>query len=199
MTQVLILCTANSARSQMAEGLLRDITHQQGQSMDVYSAGAFPSTVNPLAIEAMHEIGLDISQQRSKSLTEFLNQPFDYVITVCDNAAESCPIFPGSAQRIHWSLPDPAAVKGSHEQQLESFRQVRNDLEGYFQDWVRTLSRLTHRGQRSRLLRADAPSFAYFPADGKITVTFPEGVCVSGCRCCAYRGRAQNITIKCDK
>ncbi len=139
MTQVLILCTANSARSQMAEGLLRDITHQQGQSMDVYSAGAFPSTVNPLAIEAMHEIGLDISQQRSKSLTEFLNQPFDYVITVCDNAAESCPIFPGPAQRIHWSLPDPAAVKGSHEQQLESFRQVRNDLEGYFQDWVRTL------------------------------------------------------------
>jgi arsenate reductase len=134
--QVLILCTANSARSQMAEGLLRRLA---GDRMDVFSAGTKPSIVNPLAIKAMDERGIDLRLHRSKHLNEFLNQPFDYVITVCDNAAESCPVFPGPAQRIHWSFPDPAAVKGSEEEQLAAFRQVRDALETQLHTWVATL------------------------------------------------------------
>jgi len=131
--QVLILCTGNSARSQMAEGLLRSFA---GAQMDVFSAGSKPSTVNPLAIRAMAEVGIDISQQRSKHLNEFLNQPFDYVITVCDNAAETCPIFPGKAQRIHWSFPDPAAVEGDETEKQEAFRHVRDTLAKQFKTWA---------------------------------------------------------------
>jgi arsenate reductase len=130
--RVLILCTANSARSQMAEGLLRQIA---GETMAVMSAGAKPSIVNPLAIQAMAERGIDISGHRSKHLNEFTSQTFDYVITVCDNAAETCPVFPGRAERIHWSFPDPAAVEGSDEERLQSFRQVRDALETTFQAW----------------------------------------------------------------
>jgi arsenate reductase (thioredoxin) len=130
--RVLILCTANSSRSQMAEGLLR---HIAGRSMHVSSAGAQPSVVNPLAIRAMAERGLDISAQRSKSVTEFFDQPFDYVITVCDHAAESCPIFPGNAERIHWGFPDPAAVIGTDEERLAAFIQVRDDLEATLKAW----------------------------------------------------------------
>lgn len=107
--------------------------------MDVFSAGTKPSIVNPLAIKAMDERGIDLRLHRSKHLNEFLNQPFDYVITVCDNAAESCPVFPGPAQRIHWSFPDPAAVKGSEEEQLAAFRQVRDALETQLHTWVATL------------------------------------------------------------
>src|SRR5689334_4705554 len=131
--QVLILCTANSARSQMAEGLLRNLA---GDRFDIFSAGAKPSTVNPLAIKAMDERGIEIRSHRSKHLNEFLQQPFDYVITVCDTAAESCPIFPGPAKRIHWSFPDPAAVEGSQEQRLASFRTVRNAIEAQFTSWL---------------------------------------------------------------
>lgn len=131
--RILILCTANSARSQMAEGLLRAIAPTQ---FEVFSAGSKPAYVNLIAIAAMAERGIDISSHRSKHLNEFLDQSFDYVITVCDNAAESCPIFPGKAQRIHWSFPDPAAVEGSDEQKLQSFRQVRNDIEQQLQSWV---------------------------------------------------------------
>ncbi len=134
--QVLILCTANSARSQMAEGLLRSLA---GDRMDISSAGAKPSVVNPLAIEAMDERGIDIHAHRSKHLNEFIEQPFDYVITVCDNAAEACPVFPGPAKRIHWSFPDPAAVEGTHEERLASFRQVRDAIEAQFRQWVATL------------------------------------------------------------
>ena len=130
---VLILCTGNSARSQMAEGLLRELA---GDDMEVFSAGTKPSIVNPLAIQAMSERGIDISGQRSKHLNEYLNQPFDYVITVCDDAAESCPLFPGRAQRIHWSLPDPAAAQGSDEERLGVFRQVRDDLETRLREWL---------------------------------------------------------------
>src|SRR6476620_12140391 len=97
--RVLILCTGNTARSQMAEGLLRALA---GDRMTVFSAGTRPSVVNPLAIEAMRVRGIDISGHRSKHLDEFRNQPFDVVITVCDSAAETCPVFPGRAQRIHW-------------------------------------------------------------------------------------------------
>src|SRR5579859_430288 len=99
--RVLILCIGNSARSQMAEGLLRDMA---GDSYDVFSAGSKPSVVNPLAIEAMREVGIDISGQRSKHLKEYLGQPFDFVITVCDEAAETCPLFPGKVERVHWNF-----------------------------------------------------------------------------------------------
>lgn len=126
MQRVLVLCTGNSARSQMAEGLLR---HLGGAEYEVHSAGTRPAGLNPLAIEAMREIGVDISGQRSKSVAEFAGQHFDTVITVCDSAAEACPVFPGAPQRIHWSLPDPAAVSGAHEEKLAAFRAVREVLE----------------------------------------------------------------------
>jgi arsenate reductase len=123
--KVLILCTGNSARSQMAEGLLRSLSHG---AVEVHSAGTHPSQLNPLAIEAMKEVGIDISGHRSKSVDEFAGQRFDVVITVCDNARESCPIFPGAPERLHWSYPDPAAVVGSHHEKLRAFREVRDGL-----------------------------------------------------------------------
>jgi arsenate reductase len=124
--RVLILCTGNSARSQMAEGLLR---HVGGGRYEIFSAGTKPVGVNPLAIEAMREMGIDISTQRSKSVSEFAGQTFAAVITVCDSAAEQCPVFLGAPQRVHWSLPDPAAVSGTHAEKLAAFRQVRDELE----------------------------------------------------------------------
>ena len=123
--RVLILCTGNSARSQVAEGLFR---HDAGDRYEVESAGVKPSFVRPQAIEAMKEIGIDISSHRSKSLNEFLEQSFDYVITVCDNAKEQCPIFPRRAERIHWSFDDPAAATGNEEAQLAVFRRVRDEI-----------------------------------------------------------------------
>lgn len=123
--RVLILCTGNSARSQMAEGLLR---HIAGDRFDVESAGTIASFVRPQAIAVMHEIGIDISGHRSKGLDEFLETPFDYVITVCDNAAENCPIFPGDATRIHWSFDDPADAVGNDEEQMALFRRVRDEI-----------------------------------------------------------------------
>ena len=123
--RVLILCKGNSARSQMAEGLLRRFC---GEDYEVVSAGTHPSSVNPLAIEAMQEAGIDISSHRSKSVKEFANQEFDVVITVCDSAAEQCPVFPGAPQRIHWSLPDPVSLEGLREENLAAFRSVRDDL-----------------------------------------------------------------------
>ena len=134
--RVLILCTGNSARSQMAEGWLRALADGQ---FAVFSAGTHPSTVNPLAITAMQERGIDISQHRSKSVTEFLGQPFDYVITVCDQAAEACPIFPGPAQRLHWSFPDPAVATGTAAERLVAFRQVRDALEQQLRTWLASL------------------------------------------------------------
>jgi arsenate reductase (thioredoxin) len=133
--RVLILCTGNSARSQMAEGLLREMA---GERMVVYSAGSKPSVVNPLAIQAMRERGIDISRHGSKHLGEYLAQPFDYVITVCDSAAETCPAFPGPARRIDWSFPDPAAAQGSEAERMEVFRKVRDDIEGRLREWLAT-------------------------------------------------------------
>jgi arsenate reductase len=124
-TRVLILCTGNSARSQMAEGLLRDMA---GDRFEVSSAGVAPSRVRPEAIEAMREIDIDISEHRSKSVDEFLGQSFDYVITVCDNANQQCPMFPGKAERIHWSIPDPAEVAGDQNARLAAFRSARDEL-----------------------------------------------------------------------
>jgi len=134
--RVLILCTGNSARSQMAEGLLR---HLGGTRYEVFSAGTKPAGVNPLAIEAMREVGIDISTQRSKSVAEFAGQEFAAVITVCDNAAEECPIFPGAPQRAHWSLPNPAAVSGTEQEKLGAFRKVREELERRIQAFVNSV------------------------------------------------------------
>jgi arsenate reductase len=134
--RVLILCTGNSARSQMAEGLLRALA---GERVEVFSAGSKPSQVNPYAIRAMARHGIDISGQRSKHLSEYLDQPFDFVITVCDQAAETCPIFPGKAQRIHWSFPDPAAAQGSEAEILAAFERVRDELEVKLGTWAAEL------------------------------------------------------------
>ena len=123
--RVLILCTGNSARSQMAEGLL---THEGADKFEVYSAGTEPSRVNPLAIRAMREVGIDISAHRSKSVAEYAGQEFDYVITVCDRARDNCPVFPGRAERIHWSFEDPAAATGDDETRLSVFRRIRDEI-----------------------------------------------------------------------
>ncbi len=123
--RVLILCTGNSARSQMAEGILRTLS--QG-TIEVHSAGTHPAGVHPLAVEVMREINIDISGQRSKSVAEFEQHQFDTVITVCDKAAESCPVFPEAPERIHFSFEDPAAVEGSREERVRAFRRVRDDL-----------------------------------------------------------------------
>ena len=121
----------------MAEGLLREIG---GDAFEVFSAGVEPSHVRPLAIEAMKEIGVDISGHRSKSLDEFLDQEFAYVITVCDNANERCPVFPGAVKRIHWSIEDPAAAEGDDDAQLEVFRRVRKELERRLSEFVQQAS-----------------------------------------------------------
>ena len=122
---VLFLCTGNSARSQMAEGLLR---HMARDRFEVASAGVSPTKVKPEAIEVMREIGVDISQQRSKAVDDFVGREFDYVITVCDNANEQCPVFPGNTKRIHWSFDDPAAVEGDELARLAVFRRVRDEI-----------------------------------------------------------------------
>jgi arsenate reductase (thioredoxin) len=131
--RVLILCTGNSARSQMAEGLLRQ---DAGDRFEVFSAGVEPSQVRPQAIEAMREVGIDISAQRSKSVDEFLGEEFDYVITVCDNANERCPVFPGKTKRIHWSFEDPAAATGDEKAQFDVFRRVRDQIRQRLTEWV---------------------------------------------------------------
>ena len=126
--RVLILCTGNSARSQMAEGLLR---HDAGDRFEVFSAGVKPSSVRPEAIAVMRELGIDLRQHRSKHVEEFTRQGFDYVLTVCDNARESCPIFPGAAARMHKSFADPAAASGSEAERLALFREVRDQIRDY--------------------------------------------------------------------
>jgi arsenate reductase len=123
--RVLFICTHNSARSQMAEGL---INHDLAGKVQAFSAGMEPSSVNPLAIAVMMELGIDISGHRSKSLDEFVNEKFDFVITLCDHAAESCPIFFGGVQRIHMGLPNPTAISGSGEERLMAFRKVRDQI-----------------------------------------------------------------------
>jgi arsenate reductase (thioredoxin) len=132
--RALILCTGNSARSQMAEGLLR---HLAGDKFEVESAGTIASFVRPQAIAAMAEIGIDISAHRSKCLDEFIGEPFDYVITVCDNAAETCPVFPGPAKRIHWSFDDPAEVQGDEADVQATFDRVRDEISTRLEEFVR--------------------------------------------------------------
>jgi arsenate reductase (thioredoxin) len=133
--RVLILCTGNSARSQMAEGLLR---HDAGERFAVESAGTKPGIVRPEAIAAMKELGIDISGHRSKHVDEFEGQKFDYVITVCDHAKESCPVFFGAAKRLHQSFDDPAASEGPEEERLALFRRVRGELRAYLADFAKS-------------------------------------------------------------
>ena len=122
---MLFLCTHNSARSQMAEGLLR---HLAGDRFEVMSAGTEATRIRPLAIQAMEEIGIDVSGQESKTLDQYLEEPFDYVITVCDDANEACPFFPGARNRLHWSFEDPSRAEGSEEERLAVFRRVRDEI-----------------------------------------------------------------------
>jgi arsenate reductase len=123
--KVLFVCTHNSARSQMAEGLLR---HMAGDEFEVYSAGTEATEVRPLAIEAMREIGIDISHHTSKTVDSLRDRSFDVVITVCDAANEACPLFPGGVQRLHWSFEDPSAATGSKTERLEVYRRVRDQI-----------------------------------------------------------------------
>jgi arsenate reductase len=123
--RVLFLCTHNSARSQMAEGLLR---HLAGDRFEAHSAGTEATRVRPLAVRAMDEVGVDISGQESKTLDRYLEDQFDYVITVCDDANEACPFFPGARNRLHWSFEDPSRAEGSEQERLEVFRSVRDRI-----------------------------------------------------------------------
>ena len=132
--RVLILCTGNSARSQMAKGLLR---HDAGERFEVESAGTKPGHVRPEAIAVMKEIGIDISTHRSKSVNEFADESFDYVLTVCDSANESCPVFQGHAHRTHHSFDDPAALHGTEDERLALFRRVRDEIRDYLRVFVR--------------------------------------------------------------
>jgi len=133
MQRVLILCTGNSARSQMAEGLLRNVA---GDRFEVHSAGTRPGSVRPEAIAVMRELGIDLTAHRSKHVDEFAGQPFDFVITVCDNAKEACPVYPAGTNRIHWSFEDPAAATGSEDHRLTEFRRVRDQIAAKLQQFV---------------------------------------------------------------
>ena len=133
MKRVLILCTGNSARSQMAEGLLRA---KAGDRYTVESAGSKPSLVRPEAIAAMDELGIDLRSHRSKHVDEFAGQHFDVVITVCDNARDVCPVFPDGTTMLHWSFEDPAAATGSEPERIAEFRKIRDQISARFDAWL---------------------------------------------------------------
>jgi arsenate reductase len=141
MDRILFLCTGNSARSQMAEGLARAMG---GDRVEVWSAGIEPKGVHPLAVRAMAERGIDIARQSSKDLSAVPADP-DVVITLCDNAADRCPAFPGRVQRVHWSLPDPAAVAGSEDERMAAFRVVRSEIESRLTGFLRERGSLARR------------------------------------------------------
>jgi len=133
-TRVLFLCTGNTARSQMAEAWLRKYA---GERFEVYSAGLEPSVVSPFTIQVMQEAGVDMSAAFSKGLDEFIGRlHFGYLITVCSQAEEKCPIFPGMGVRLHWPFEDPAAFDGTPEQKLSRFRQVRDAIESQVKSWI---------------------------------------------------------------
>jgi arsenate reductase len=131
--RVLVLCTHNSARSQMAEGLLRALAPDR---FEVASAGTEATRVHPLAIRAMDELGVDLRGHTSKTLDRFLAEPWDYVITVCDTASERCPLFPGAAMRLHWGFDDPSAAPGTEEERLAEFRRVRDAIATRLRSWL---------------------------------------------------------------
>ena len=132
-TRILVICTGNSARSQMAEGFFR---HLGKGHIAVQSAGTHPTTVNPFAVRVMAEIGIDISGHTSKSIHQFWGQPFDFVLTVCDRAKEECPYFPGAGKMVHHSFRDPAEVVGTEDEILAVFRSVRDDIEAWVRDFL---------------------------------------------------------------
>lgn len=135
--RVLVLCIENTCRSQMAEGFLR---HIAGEGVDVYSAGIRKGAeVNPLAVEVMKEIGIDISQQYPKKVQRFLREDFDYVITTCDQAQEACPYFPKKTKFVHWNIDDPAAVMGTKEERLRAYRAAREHISEEVQAFITTL------------------------------------------------------------
>jgi len=134
MKKVLFLCTKNSVRSQMAEGLMKSLGSVQ---WIVQSGGTSPTFVHPLAARVMGEIGIDISQQTSKSLNQFLNEEFDYIITLCDEAALSCPAFPGQGKRLHWSVEDPAAASDTTEEKLLVFRRIREEIKKRIEEFLK--------------------------------------------------------------
>jgi arsenate reductase len=134
MKKVLVLCTGNSCRSQIAEGFLR---HFAGEKAAIYSAGVETHGVNPKAIQTMAEDGIDISGQTSNNVIEYKDIDFDYVITVCDNAKERCPYFPTKAQKFHYNFPDPAKATGTDEQVMDEFRRVREMIKKYSRDFVK--------------------------------------------------------------
>jgi arsenate reductase len=135
--KVLFLCTGNSVRSQMAEGLMNALGLGKWK---VRSAGVLPSYVHPLAIRVMEEIGIDISRQPSKSIEGFINEKFDYVITLCDEAAKSCPHFPGQGKRLDWPFEDPAATMGTIEERLVVFRRIRNEIKNKIEEFLTSKS-----------------------------------------------------------
>ena len=135
-TRVLFLCTGNSCRSQMAEGFLREFA---GDEFEAASAGTSPTRVNPMAVRVMAEVAIDIASQRSKSVEEMTGRQFDYVITVCDNAREACPVFPAAARQLHWSFDDPAEATGTEEARVSVFRRVRDAISERLNDFVRTI------------------------------------------------------------
>ncbi|MEW6545229.1 MAG: arsenate reductase ArsC [Nitrospirota bacterium] len=145
--RVLFLCTGNSCRSQMAEGLLR---HLAGDRFEVASAGTRPAGLNPGAVEVMREIGLDIAHHRSKGIEEFQGETFAYVVTVCDRARESCPVFPGAATVLHWSFDDPAAAQGTEEERRAVFRRVRDEIASRIERFVEATAGGTRAGTRRR-------------------------------------------------
>jgi phosphinothricin acetyltransferase len=146
--RVLFLCTHNSARSQMAEAFLRALA---GDRFEAESAGTEATGVNPLAIRAMREVGVDLAGHRSKTLDRFLDEPWDHVITVCDSANERCPIFPRSVRRLHWSFDDPSRAIGSDDERLRVFRRIRDEISARIRGWL---------AERDRALRVPAASFA---------------------------------------
>ena len=134
MTRVLFLCTHNSARSQMAEGFLRAMA---GDRFEAGSAGTEKTSVNPLAVRVMAELGMDLGGHASKLYADVASQAWDFLITVCDDANERCPWVPGSVQRLHWSFPDPSRAVGTEEQRLVVFRRVRDQIQERLTDWLR--------------------------------------------------------------
>ena len=147
--RILILCTGNSCRSQMAEGILKNLNTfplvkggSEGGCLEVFSAGTEPaSQINPYAVKVMNEIGIDISKQEPKSVDKFVNEPFDYVITVCDNAKENCPVFYGKVgKQLHYSIPDPAEAEGADEEKLSVYRKTREEIKRVFCDFYKEVT-----------------------------------------------------------
>jgi arsenate reductase len=144
--QVLFVCTGNSARSQIAEALLERIG---GDAFVGFSAGTEPKGVNPFTVRVLDEEGIDWSNARSRSVGEFIGRPFDYVITVCDDARQTCPVFPGSHEQVHWNLEDPAGVDGPDDRKLAAFRKTYRELDGLIRPFVKTARQGAGRAERA--------------------------------------------------